>query len=719
MKLTNKRITSWLLAAAMAFGFASAGMTPTAAAAETENTAAALTAEYAEKSLADIVREYGHEVYDTVDLQGGNSHMQGFCVDDKGEYMYFSYTSALVKVDMKTGEVVGSVGGFGQGSFGTPGGAHLGDLAYYDGKIYGSLEYKDPGKKFFIAAFDEDYITEIGMDMKEMDAGVDGILLAEPTADFRAPLNDTPSSEDGYAVNEENKGHAFGCSGIDGVAFATMPGDDSGKIYMFVAYGIYSWTDRYDNNYNVLQVYDPDDFHTEEARDGVLRRFTYERGLSLDIDEGEALEACDTLYAWTGTTNYGVQNLDTDLDTGDLVLYTYANVKNWGEDNWPGYQLYVVDGSVAPEMKEIEVGQSNTASDEAVKAAAIAKAETYKVDTDGDGVADAYPQGKHVSLKCICGEDCQPQLCGDTGITAMICGNTTNFNKNPNRACYGVISLGDGYFLMSNGQYQGRLYHRDDNYNFTFVSDVLADAVESAGALKEKNYSAESWAVLESALEAAAAVSADPETTDTEKGLAVAAINAAIDGLVEEESVSGGSSKPAINKDAEASEPSTEVEETALYTDVPQTHWAYEAIQAVSKAGLFNGTSAATFSPEAAATRGQLMTVLARLNGQKAETIAQGVAWAVENGISDGTDPDAKITREQLVTMLYRAAGKPAATGDLSKFTDAASLSDWAVEAMTWATAKGIVTGMTETTLVPAGTATRAQIAAIMQRCAA
>ena len=187
----------------------------------------------------------------------------------------------------------------------------------------------------------------------------------------------------------------------------------------------------------------------------------------------------------------------------------------------------------------------------------------------------------------------------------------------------------------------------------------------------------------------------------------------------------GSSSKPAINKDAEASEPSTEVEETTTtYTDVPETHWAYEAIEAVSEAGLFNGTSATTFSPEAATTRGQLMTVLARLSGEKAATIAEGVAWAVENGISDGTAADAQITREQLVTMLYRYAqlkGIDVSVGEntnILSYTDAEAISEYAVSAMQWACGAGIINGMTADTLAPAGTATRAQIATIMQRYA-
>ena len=97
------------------------------------------------------VKENGYTQFDTIDMCGGNSHLQGICMDDEGKYLYFSYTSSLAKLDMSTGKVVASVGGFGQGSFGTPGGAHLGCLDYYDGWIYGSLEYKEPGKKFFIA----------------------------------------------------------------------------------------------------------------------------------------------------------------------------------------------------------------------------------------------------------------------------------------------------------------------------------------------------------------------------------------------------------------------------------------------------------------------------------------------------------------------------------------------------------------------------------------
>lgn len=168
---------------------------------------------------------------------------------------------------------------------------------------------------------------------KKEDYGVYGILLEEPTADFRNPLNDRDAiieggSTDGTAVNKQNLGHKFACSGIDGVAFAPMPGFSDGKIYMFVAYGIYGWADRYDNDYNVLQVYDPAEFAVPDEN-GKLRLFTYECGLEKTYDESEALRATYTLYVFTGNTLYGSQNLEADKDTGDIVLYAYANTKGW------------------------------------------------------------------------------------------------------------------------------------------------------------------------------------------------------------------------------------------------------------------------------------------------------------------------------------------------------------------------------------------------------
>ena len=86
-------------------------------------------------------------------------------------------------------------------------------------------------------------------------------------------------------------------------------------------------------------------------------------------------------------------------------------------------------------------------------------------------------------------------------------------------------------------------------------------------------------------------------------------------------------------------------------------------------------------------------------------------------GVSDGTDPNGPVTREMMVTILRRYVGEPASAYSLAAYSDADSISDWAATAMAWAVENGVITGMTATELVPEGTATRAQCAAIFMRC--
>ena len=135
--------------------------------------------------------------------------------------------------------------------------------------------------------------------------------------------------------------------------------------------------------------------------------------------------------------------------------------------------------------------------------------------------------------------------------------------------------------------------------------------------------------------------------------------------------------------------------------------------------GLMNGTGSDTFSPNASTTRGMLMTVLARYAGEDTTGgnpwYQKGMEWAKANGVSDGTNPEVNITREQLVTMLYRYAGSPKANGSLDSFSDAASVSSYAVNAMQWAVANGIVNG-SNGKLNPKNNAIRAEVAAILMR---
>ena len=155
------------------------------------------------------------------------------------------------------------------------------------------------------------------------------------------------------------------------------------------------------------------------------------------------------------------------------------------------------------------------------------------------------------------------------------------------------------------------------------------------------------------------------------------------------------------------------------FVDVEKSDWFADAVAYVTDKGLMNGTGSDTFSPSASTTRGMLMTVLARYAGENTTGGAiwyeKGMNWAKAKGVSDGTNPEVNITREQLVTMLYRYAGSPATNGSLDNFSDAASVSSYAVNAMQWAVANGIVNG-SNGKLNPKNNATRAEVAAILMR---
>lgn len=172
---------------------------------------------------------------------------------------------------------------------------------------------------------------------------------------------------------------------------------------------------------------------------------------------------------------------------------------------------------------------------------------------------------------------------------------------------------------------------------------------------------------------------------------------------------------------------STFVSADNRFTDVPNTHWASDAIEYVVDKDLFAGTSATTFSPEGTMTRAMLWVVLARMDGVDTSKTnggawyQAGLDWAVENGISDGTNPNNNITREQFASMLYRYAEKAgeditADTSELNKFIDTISISSYALEPLAWAVKNGIVSGTSSDTISPAGNATRAQVATMLMR---
>lgn len=162
------------------------------------------------------------------------------------------------------------------------------------------------------------------------------------------------------------------------------------------------------------------------------------------------------------------------------------------------------------------------------------------------------------------------------------------------------------------------------------------------------------------------------------------------------------------------------LDNTQKYGDVAANHWAKDNIDYVTSRGLFVGVDDENFAPETSMTRAMIVSVLQRYAGDT--TSASGDwyegarQWAMENGISDGTNMNGNVTREQLVTMLYRYIGSPQVVGSLADYSDDASVSPYAEQAMVWAVRNGIIGGMTADTLAPQGLATRAQVAAILER---
>ena len=156
------------------------------------------------------------------------------------------------------------------------------------------------------------------------------------------------------------------------------------------------------------------------------------------------------------------------------------------------------------------------------------------------------------------------------------------------------------------------------------------------------------------------------------------------------------------------------------FTDVPDSHWAADGIAYAVDNGLMTGTSSTAFSPAASTTRGMLMTVLARHAGVDTSTgstwYEAGMNWAVDEGISDGSNPNGSITRQELAVMLYRSAGAQPGTADLSGYADGDSVASWAADAVRWAVDEGILSGKSGNRLDPAGTASRAEVAVMLQR---
>lgn len=172
------------------------------------------------------------------------------------------------------------------------------------------------------------------------------------------------------------------------------------------------------------------------------------------------------------------------------------------------------------------------------------------------------------------------------------------------------------------------------------------------------------------------------------------------------------------------------------YEDCDLNAWYHTAIDYALEAGIMTGTGASTFSPNDSTTRAMIVTVLWRLAGQPdgysaaftdltADWYNDAVGWAFSSGITTGIsdtsfNPDGVMTREQFAALLYRYAQTlgydVSAQADLRAYSDAGTISNYAADSVRWAVSTGIITGRTETTIAPAGAATRAEMAAMLMR---
>ena len=265
----------------------------------------------------------------------GNCHIQGIAVDKKNGYIYYSFTTKLIKSTLD-GKIVGSVDGLV---------GHLGCIAFNenDGCVYGSLEYKNDiiGKgilesigssssfrdSFYIVRFDTAKI-----DCMDIDAEKSGIMTAVYLKEVCDDFSGKGADKKGNEVP-----HKYGCSGIDGVTFGPIPGksEDDG-MYLYVAYGIYSDTDRNDNDHQILLCYDISELNSHQK---ILDQ--------KNMHTSGPANPLHKYFVYTGNTVYGVQNLEYDRFTKSFLMAVYKGKKT----EFPNFSLFAVDAESPAEIK--------------------------------------------------------------------------------------------------------------------------------------------------------------------------------------------------------------------------------------------------------------------------------------------------------------------------------------------------------------------------------
>lgn len=261
----------------------------------------------------------------------GACHCQGIAVDKDKGYLYYSFTTKLIKADL-LGNVIGSVDGLV---------GHLGciDFCQEDGRVYGSLEFKNDaigkgileqlGKTdrvletaFYCAIFDVDRINRLGMDAMADDV-MRAVYLPAVASDYHASV----------MRGQKEIPHRYACSGIDGIAWGPAFGKRTGAQYLQICYGIYGDVTRDDNDYQVILTYDARDWWAHVAEP-----------LSATQMHKSGAACIGRYFLYTGNTNWGVQNLEYDPYSGNWLVAVYPGKK----PQFDNFSMFVIDGSAAP-----------------------------------------------------------------------------------------------------------------------------------------------------------------------------------------------------------------------------------------------------------------------------------------------------------------------------------------------------------------------------------
>ena len=262
-------------------------------------------------------------------------HVQGIAVDTQRGFVYYSFTTILLKTDL-AGNPLATV----ENLIG-----HLGCIAFDSeaNRLYGSLEMKHDvigrgimertGKKlpeedaFYLVSFDLDKLDRMGMDA-ETDGIMTSVYVRDVVTDYSCP--------DDYSGRHRR----YGCGGMDGISVGPVfgSGKDSPRKIM-LAEGICRETDRTDNDHQVILQFDPSIFDT------------YGNVLDQQHPHHSGPDACEERYFfYTGNTTWGIQNLEYDPHTGYWFVAVYPGIK----PEFENFKMFAIDGNIPAELASLE-----------------------------------------------------------------------------------------------------------------------------------------------------------------------------------------------------------------------------------------------------------------------------------------------------------------------------------------------------------------------------